>query len=182
MKESELEVSKELHFSYRNIGNFSKLLCTLLYEKTHDKKQIALWHMRYDNDESDCLFENFLNELFPDGATLGEEELNKLTEYAEDFLEKDYLAMQQRVEWDKNHYISYVYSRVDNEVVPCDMGKHQGVVIEFCKKFFKGVEDIDKTKVANFIKSNFEIKSDYTSVESMVNDASYIVNRLILDR
>ena len=81
--------TEQIHFSYKSIGNFAKLLATILYEKEHSGKEITLWHLRYDNDEADDLFEQFLNDIFPDRGMLNIEEIQQLMNYAANFLLKD---------------------------------------------------------------------------------------------
>ncbi len=167
-------MTEQIAFTYKSIGNFAKLLSTILYEKEHTAKEITLWHLRYDGEETDDLFEQFLNELFPNGGTLDVGEIKLLTNHAERFLCKDPLAIQQRVSYEKREYNSYVYFKIDQKVVPCEFAQHQQTVREICEDYFKDFETIDKDYVKKFILENFEIRSDNSSIERIANDCEYI--------
>lgn len=167
---------KQVSFTYKSIGNFAKLLSTILYEKEHTAKEITLWHMRYDGEETDALFEQFLEELFPAGGTLNVEEIKVLTNHAERFLNKDDLAIQQRAQYEKREYKSWVYFKIDKKVFPCDFAKHQETIKNICVDYFKGFEKIDRGYLKKFILENFEIRSDNSTIERIANDVLYIAD------
>lgn len=173
-------MTEQVSFSYKSIGNFAKLLATILYEKEHTAKEITLWHLRYDGEETDDLFEQFLEELFPEGGTLDVEEIKLLTNHAERFLSKDTLAIQQRVDYEKREYKSYVYFKIDKIVVPCGFAKHQETVRQICMDYFKDFETIDENYIKKFILENFEIRSDNSTIEKIANDSLYIARSIIL--
>lgn len=62
-----------------------KILSTINFENTHNSEDIAIWHERFDNDESDDLFESLLEKLFPEGKTIDVEDVEIVTQYAEHF-------------------------------------------------------------------------------------------------
>ena len=167
-------MTEQLHFSYKSIGNFAKLLSTILYEKEHSAKEITLWHLRYDEDETDDLFEQFLEELFPEGGALDVEEIKLLTNHAERFLSKDAQAIQQRVEYEKREYSSWVYFKIDQKVFPCEFAQHQNTVREICVDYFKDFETVEQDYVKKFILENFEIRSENSTIERIANDCAYI--------
>lgn len=174
-------MTKRLSFSYESIGNFAKLLSTILYEKEHSAKDITLWHQRFDNKEADDLFESFLEELFPQGGKLDREEIMLLTNHAERFLSKDPLAIQQRVAYDKGHYPLWVYFKIDQKVFPCDFAKHSNTVKEICVDYFKDfeAEDLSPEYIQKFIIDNFEICSDNTTIEKIANDSLFIFHSIV---
>lgn len=171
-------MTEQVYFSYKSIGNFAKLLSTILYEKEHTAKEITLWHLRYDGEEADDLFEQFLNELFPEGGMLDVEEIKLLTNYAERFLFKDQLAKQQRVNYEKREYNNWVYFKIDQKLVPCDFAKHQETISQICVDYFKDFEMVDEDYIKKFILENFEIRSDNSTVERIANDSLYIVHSI----
>lgn len=172
-------MTKQLKFSYRSIGNFSKLLSTILYEKEHTPKEITLWHQRFDSDEGDDLFEGFLEELFPEGGKLEENELILLMNRAERFLLKDPIAIEQRAAYEKREYKSWVYFKVDKKVYPCGYAKHQATVRAVCMDYFKDVDEVDVDYVRKFILENFEICSDNSTIDKIANDSLYIYHSII---
>ena len=176
-------MTKQINFTYKSIGNFSKLLSTILYEKEHTAKEITLWHLRFDGEETDDLFEKFLYELFPNGGTLNVEEIKLLTKHAEKFLFKDPIAKQQRVEYEKREYTLWVYFKIDQTVIPCEFAQHQETIRKICIDYFKDFEinDITPDYIKKFIIDNFEIRSDNLTVERIANDSLYIFHSIVFD-
>mgnify|MGYP003435558264 FL=1 len=66
-------MTETLSFTYESIGNFCRLLITILYEKSHTPREITIFHQRFDKSESDELFESFLADIWLVGRMLGEE-------------------------------------------------------------------------------------------------------------
>ena len=175
-------MTEQFHFRYKSIGNFSKLLATILYEKSHSDMEIGIWHERFDNDESDDLFESFLVELFPDGKTLQPEDIEVLMNYAERFLKKDKQAQDIRNLHIKAHNHYWVYFKPDNIVHPCEYAKHTDKIREICADFFKDFGDIDLDYLQKFILENFEINSDNSTVQSIASDARFIALYIMLKK
>lgn len=71
---------------------------------------------------------------------------------------------------------SWVYSKYDEKLVLCNYLDHENTVIDCCCEFFKGMAEDDLTteKVKKFIMSNFEIKSENTTLDRVANDALFI--------
>lgn len=167
-------MSEYLNFTYKSIGNFCHLLLNIQYEKTHTPREIAVFHQRFDNDETDDLIEEILVKLFPNGANIGEKELMQLTSYFEIFMAKDKKTQDLFVQYDKRSYGSYVYFKPDNIVVYAPMGQHNEIVQNICLDFFKDFQSVDVEYLKKFLKENFEIASDFTSIENVVADARRI--------
>lgn len=174
-------MTKTLNFTYKSIGNFCRLLITILYEKSHTPREITIFHQRFDNDESDKLFESFLANIWPEGITLGEDELNTLLAYIERFMVKDKETQDLFVKYDKGHYTYYVYFKPDNIVYDCHYAQHSTMVRDICCDFFKGFseEEILKINMKQFIIDNFEIHSDNSTIEQIANDSDFIKRSII---
>ena len=172
-------MSERLHFKYQSIGNIVRLLITIQFEKTRPDRDIFVYHRRLDK-EKDNFFENCLLELYPNGVTIGENEINQLIQWTDNFLLKDKEAKHLYTEWDKQHLTSYVYFKIDDKVYPAYYLSHFGIVKDICCDYFKGFEKIDIDYLQRFILENFEIASDFTSPASVANDARYIANCICL--
>ena len=175
-------MTETLSFTYKSIGNFCRLLITILYEKSHTPREIAIFHQRFDKSESDELFESFLADIWPEGTTLGEEELNTLLAYIERFMAKDKETQDLFVKYDKGHYPYYVYFKPDNVIHECKFAQHATRVKEICCDFFKGFseEEILKVNMKQFIIDNFEISSDNSTIDQIANDCDFITRSIIL--
>ena len=172
---------KCVNFSYKSIGNFVKLLATIRYENTHEGHDIAVWHERFDDDAEDELFERFLVELFPEGKTIQPEDINAVVHRAERFLETDKKAQNSRNKYVKLDNPYWVYFKPENKVYPCDFGDHSKIIRQICKDFFKGFDDVDSDYLKNFIRNNFEICSDNTTIERIAKDAAFIRRAIVFD-
>lgn len=168
----------KLHFTYQSIGNLCRLLATIQFEKEASSRDISIWHQRFDREECDALFEKFLSDIYPEGATIGKEEINNLVSYAERFLDNDKEAQQIAVEYDKLSNPYWVYFKIDNKVYPCDFCRHSETITQICAEYFKGFEEIDLSYLQKFIIENFEIKSRNSTVKSIANDARYIALKI----
>lgn len=75
---------ESLHFKVDSPANFVKLACTILFERKEElvKEYGSVWHDVFDGKSGDQRFQQFMEELFPDGCTIGERELNRLTDQA----------------------------------------------------------------------------------------------------
>ena len=171
---------KTVNFSYKSIGNFVKLLATIRYENTHQGHDIAVWHECFDDDSKDDLFERFLVELFPQGKTIQPEDINAVIHKAERFIETDEECQNIRNKYTKLEYPYWVYFKPDNKVYPCEFAEHAKVVTQICKEFFAGFDDIDENYIKNFIRNNFEIRSDNSTVERIARDADFVARSILL--
>lgn len=174
---------KTLHFSYESIGNFVRLLITIRFENIYNPRDITVFHQRF-RDEPDELFEKFLIELYPNGCTVGENEINNLTSHIHSFLQKDETAKDLYATYDKRKYESYVYFKPDKAVHYAEFGNHSNLVTQICCDYFKDFapDEIKLDYLKKFILENFEIKSDNTTVERVSNDAAYICREILFRR
>lgn len=174
-------MKEQLHFTYKSIGNFCKLLATILYEKSHTPREITIFHQRFDDEKGDEMMEQFLMELFPNGANVSEKEIETLVAYIEKFMLKDKETQDLFVKYDKAHYSSYVYFKPDNKVYECDFAQHSKTVKEICCDFFKGFtkDELDPQYLKKFITENFEIRSDNSTIEQIANDCDYITRCIV---
>ena len=171
-------MSKKISFTYKSIGNLCHLLLNIQYEKTHSPREITVFHQRFDNDKTDNLIEEILIKLFPNGVTIGEKEIIQLTSYIENFMLQDKATQDLFVKYDKRCYPHYVYFKPDNIVYECGFAEHSEKVRNICCDFFKGFtnEDLNCEYIKTFIKENFEIKSDNSTIEQIANDNAYIMS------
>lgn len=167
-------MGKKLYFKYQSIGNLCRLLATVTFEKTGSSRDITIWHERFDRIECDELFEKFLGEIYPEGATIGEEQINKLVLHAEKFLQTDKEAQQIAVNYDKQMHTYWVYFKIDNKIYPCKFCQHSKTITQICADYYKDFEKIDLEELQKFIKENFEIKSRNSTIEQIAKDAQYI--------
>ena len=172
-------MSEKLYFKYQSIGNIVRLLITIQFEKTKTDRDVFVYHKRLDK-ESDEFFESVLLDLYPNGVTIGEHEINQLIEWITNFLSKDRQAKSLYTKWDKEHLTSYVYFKIDDKVYPAYYLSHFSIVKDICCDYFKGFESINIDYLQRFILENFEILSDFTSPASVANDAQYIANCICL--
>ena len=175
-------MSEYLTFTYKSIGNFCHLLLNVQYEKTHTSREIAVFHQRFDNDKTDSLIEEILIKLYPEGVIIGEKELVQLTSYIENFMIKDKETQDLFVEYDKRHYVSYVYFKPDNKVVPVEFGKHTETVKNICLDYFKDFQSVDIDFLEKFLKENFEVSSDFTTIDDVIADVRYIALEIVTHR
>lgn len=172
---------KTLHFHYESIGNLIRLLATIRFESTHSSRDITVFHQRFRN-EPDKLFEQFLIELYPDGADIGEKELNDVVAHICDFMQKDETTRDLYAAYDKRKYGSYVYFKPDKTVHYAEFANHANLVTRICCDYFKDFDTVDPDYLKRFIKENFEIKSENTTVEQVSNDANYIIREIYMNR
>lgn len=171
-----------LHFSYRSIGNMAKLLATICFEKTASPRAITIWHQRFDNEESDELFERFCEECFPNGKTLDIPDIELIAEHAGEFLTKDPEALEYAIAYDKRAFSSWVYFKPDNKLVEVQFGYHTSTVRDFLEDYFKDFDEVDGDYLERFILKNFEIKSDNLTLEMIARDCkryAFLINRRI---
>lgn len=175
-------MTETLHFRYQSPENLVRLLCEVVYEKEHTPRQIAIYHERFD-DESDEFFANMLVKLFPEGATVGEKEINQCVEWIDNFLDHDEQTKDIKVRYDMVDHESYVYFDIDKKVYPCDHTSHSMMVKKICVDYFKGFDESDITpeKVADFIRDHFVVKSRFSTASSIANDSAYICRCILMD-
>lgn len=82
--------TERLHFMVESPANFVRLACTILFEKKEAMAEwAATWHDVFDCANGEQLFLQFMEELFPDGCTIGEKELKQITDRAVRYLQTE---------------------------------------------------------------------------------------------
>lgn len=174
---------KKVYFQYKSIGNFVRLLMDIRLEKS-SKRDNTVYHARFDN-ESDDFYEELLERCFPEGGTLGEEQIQRFTEYILAFMQKDKICKRKYLEYDKSHCKSYVYFKVDEVLTPVESGEHARIIYEVCVDYFKDfdVNTLEPEYIKHFICNNFEIRSDFSTIETVANsvaaDRCYLIREMI---
>lgn len=167
---------EHLHFKVESMANFAKLCCTILFEKSDKLKELGfVWHKMFDGCKGDQLFQGFMEELFPDGCTIGERELTQITNKAIRFLETDISCLEVKADNDRKRFTYYVYFAPMHKVFKCGFAEHEETVIRILTDFFgKSIADYEVDKLKRFVINSFEIHSDNTSISSIINDLEYI--------
>lgn len=175
-------MSETLHFSYRSPENLVRLLCNVVYEQEHSSREIAVYHERFEN-ETDEFFADMLTQLFPEGATIGQDEIHKCVNWIDNFLDHDDQTKDIKVRYDMTECESYVYFDIDKKVYPCDHTSHSMMVKNICVDYFKGFDESDITpeKVADFIRNHFVVKSRFSTAGSIAEDSAYICRCILMD-
>lgn len=174
---------KTMQFRIKSPENYTRLLATILFEKSEFFKEFGyLWHEVFntDDDTGDGLFLQFMTELFPQGANIAETELKSIMLRAVKHLQTNRECQDLHNSHLKQQHRFWVYSKWDNRLIPCRMAEHARVVKECCIEFYGDMEELDIDKVRQFILSNFEISSDNSTVQSISKDARFIT--LEIDR
>lgn len=167
-------MAKRLHFSYKSPENFVNLLVTIQIANNYDKRIVCVYHKVFDSINGDEQFYKFMVELFPNGCTIGKKEIELITDRTIKYLNFDEKCRHLFVEYDKQHCGSYVYSKALDKLYPAEFGEHLAKVVEACQDFFLGADNITTEAVRKFIRNNLEIKSDNTSINTILNDVDYI--------
>lgn len=166
-------MNKALHFTYESIGNITKLFTSIRFEKLKSQREVAVFHQRFDN-EDDSFFEEILKKLFPEGKTITPEDIDLVVEYISSFMDRDERCKELYAEYDKFYYKSYVYFKIDKKVYPAEFGNHMKIVELILMDYFKGFNDVSAEYLKKFVRENFEISSDNTTLERAANDAGYL--------
>lgn len=174
-------MERTVHFTYKSIGNFVRLLSTIQFEKSHSPREIAVWHERFDDENGDALFEKFLVELYPEGKTIQVEDIETIVNRAKRFLAADERARHIRNRYTKFDNDYWVYFRPDDIVHPCEYAQHAEKIREICKDYFKDFDTIDPEFLREFILTNFEICSDNSTIERIAKDSRYMCTTIMLD-
>ena len=168
---------ERLHFKVESPANFVKLACTILFERKEELLEDygSTWHDAFDGEAGDQHFQRFMEELFPDGCTIGEQELNQLTDRAIQFLKTDTICLDIKAGHDKARFTFWVYFIPEHKVYPCQFAQHEETVMDILVDFF-GVNVLKYSVDAlqKFILGAFQIQSTNTSVRSIAADAEFI--------
>lgn len=178
-----MKTTKEyISFRYESVENLVRLLVTIQYEKTHNSREIELFHKRFDK-EPDDIFGEFLVKLYPQGANIGEKEINALVNHIDYFMDTDEEAKDLEIQQQLKYLSSYVYFKIDKKIYTCSFASHQQTIRDICVDYFKGFDmhDLSVEKVKRFILNNFLVRSSFSTVETIADDAYFIYNCIMFD-
>lgn len=168
-------MTETISFRYNSPENFTRLLCEIVYEQTHTPREISIYHKRFDN-EADTFFYNMLVKLYPNGATIDEKAINECVKFIDNFLANDERAKDIKAEYEWANCDSGVYFDIDKKVYYCRSSSHQQTIKNICVDYFKGFDnrELSEEYVRHFILEHFRVKSYFSTVETIANDARYI--------
>ena len=152
--------TERLHFMVESPANFVRLACTILFEKREAMSEwAATWHDVFDCANGEQLFLQFMEELFPDGCTIGEKELKQITDRAVRYLQTETRCLDLKA----------------GQVYGCEFARHEETIIEILTAFFgKSIAGYSLDTLKHFILRSFEIRSDNSSVRSIAEDVDFI--------
>uniref|UniRef100_UPI004038EC1D hypothetical protein n=1 Tax=Faecalibacterium prausnitzii TaxID=853 RepID=UPI004038EC1D len=85
---------EHMNFRVESPENFVKMACTILFGKREELNDYAtVWHDVFEGNAGDQRFRQFMEELFPDGCTIGEKELHQLTDRAIRYLKTETICL-----------------------------------------------------------------------------------------
>ncbi len=178
-------MTKKLYFRYKSIANLARLMVTIRFESNNPPRDVTVYHQRFDN-EPDDIYQTFLETLFPEGGTIGEQQIDALMNYIRHFMETDEKSLDLYVDYDKRQFRSYVYFKPDRKVIHAPFGDHNKIVTDICYDYFKDFDEKSLTSeyLRRFVLENFEIKSDNSTIESVANgianDSNYLIREIIM--
>lgn len=176
-------MSETIHFRIQSPENFLRLACTIRFQRNKynlDRVGYA-WQVLLDTDAGEERFYQFAAELFPEGKTLGIDDIDAITNRALLFLDTDVDAKEIQAEYDMHRYSSWVYFKPYHTVYPVGYAQHSSKVKKLLYEYFKGIEDYDTEAFQRFIRENVIIKSTITSIEDIVKDADWIIRSIVLN-
>lgn len=167
---------EQLHFMVESPANFVRLACTILFEKREAMAEwVATWHDVFDCANGEQLFLQFMEELFPDGCTIGEKELNRITDRAVRYLQTETRCLDLKAGHDKSRFTYWVSFIPEHKVYGCEFARHEETIIEILTAFFgKSIAGYSLDTLKHFILRSFEIRSDNSSVRSIAEDVDFI--------
>lgn len=175
-------MTEKIHFTIQSPENFVRLCATILFEKDEQELERIgyAWHNLLDTDDGENLFKKFIDEVLPLGGMIGEPEIIAIKNKAIQYLDTNENALEFQANYDKKRYDSWVYFKPYHKVYQVGFCKHREKAEELLFDFFNGIDDYDFEKFKRFIKENFEVCSENTSVESLVKDADWMLRNIIL--
>lgn len=169
--------AERLHFKVDSPANIVKMCCTIIFERNEKllEEYGSVWHDVFDGEAGDAHFQQFMEDLFPDGCTVGENELNLITNRAVCFLKTDVACLDMKANHDKARFTYWVYFAPEHKVYGCSFARHEETIIDVLTAFLgKSIEDYSSYALKQFILNSFEIKSDNSSVRSIAEDVDFI--------
>lgn len=158
-------------------GHLLQTLIAIRFESVYPIRDITVFHKRFNN-EPDATFVKFAAIACPDEIAPDAKTIAKLTEYIRKYMQNDPLSTELYIEYDKQSLYSWVYCKPLKEIRSAGIGEHEKIIIDMCTRYFKGVRTIDRNYLKRFILQNFEIQSDYSSLNIICKDINYIADTI----
>ena len=168
-------MKKTLHFSYDSVENIVRMTTTMQFEKSNRFQELGwLWHQVFDDEKGDALFKQFIEQEYPDGATIGVDEIYHLMGVAVKYLESDRFNKER-----SKHTImtgnSWLYCKTTDIAVKCDFGEHESALIDMLNDLMgESIWETREDKLAEIIQSQFIVASANTTLAKLAADAQYI--------
>ena len=168
--------TEQLHFQVQSPQNIIRYATTILFERNKDdlSRLGNAWHKILDTDEGEDLFLSFAEKVMPEGGIIELQQLEKIKDLAIHYLETDEAALECQAEYDKQRFGSWVYFKPYHKVYPVGFVQHVEKVKELLIEYFKGAEEYDYDAFRRFLRENFEICSENTDIDDIVNDAAFL--------
>ena len=166
-------MAESVSFTYKSVENMVRLLVTCRLDKLEDvyPNYSGIFYAVFDNQQGEQRLLKILEELYPDGKTITPEDVDvilaRCIKYIDD--EEDECVRKYRNE---EAYMtgSWVYSKWNDKAYACDFGKHTQMIAELLVGFYgKSLLDQSDETISKFIKSNFVIKSDNSSLDNIAD-------------
>lgn len=176
--------SERINFQIESPKNMVRLLTTILFQQDTDlsKKHGHVWANLLDTEDGEEKFQQFMEEVLPEGGTIDIPELEAIKAKAIHYLETDEHALELQADYDKVALGSWVYFKPYHKVYGVGFAEHNQKVRELLADFFDEIDDYDIDKFKRFICENFEIGSVNTTLDNIIADAENIHRYIVLDR
>jgi hypothetical protein len=176
--------TESLHFQIESPKNMVRLLVTILFQQDTDlfKKHGHVWVHLLDTEDGEEKFQQFMEEVLPEGGTIDIPELEAIKAKAIHYLETDEQALELQADYDKFVLDSWVYFKPYHKVYGVGFAEHNEKVREILADFFDEIDDYDIDKFKRFIRENFEIGSVNTTLDNIIADAENIHRYIVLGR
>lgn len=179
-----IDKTESLHFQIESPKNMVRLLVTILFQQDTDlfKKHGHVWAHLLDTEDGEEKFQQFMEEVLPEGGTIDIPELEAIKAKAIHYLETDEQALELQANYDKFVLDSWVYFKPYHKVYGVGFAEHNAKVREILADFFDEIDDYDMDKFKRFIRENFEIGSINTTLDNIIADAENIHRYIVLER
>ncbi len=163
----------EVNFSYKSIENMVRLLVTCRLDQLKDvyPNYSGIFYAVFDNERGEQRLLKILEELYPDGKTITPEDVDvilaRCIKYIDD--EEDECIRKYRNE-EAYRTGSWVYSKWNDRAYACDFSRHTEMIAELLVDFYgKSLLDQSDETISRFVKSNFIIQSDNSSLDKIAD-------------
>ncbi len=176
-----MTTTQKLNFRVQSPENFTALCVNILIEKDKDFLSEHGYAYRHiiKNNKFENLVSDYMYEVLPEGGTITEEVLKKITGKVESFIKTDEECLEIEANHLKRTLDSWVYFKPFHKTYDTPFAHHSDVALKCLREFFKGSEELDLLYFKNFIFANFEVKSNNTTVSTLVNDAEYMLREIV---